>query len=114
MRQHPVFRHRFDPCTMAAPTTPAVIAFASDIDRSVRWYREDVGPEIRELLEGKPRMGDSISLMARNGKGVTLAPSPGMEPSRRDPQLVCFVVDDPPAPSPGSKPLPPREMRASN
>jgi hypothetical protein len=61
----------FDPCTTAAPTTPAVIAFASDIDRSVRWYRENVGLEIAEL-EGKPRVGDSITLMAQRDRTARL------------------------------------------
>ena len=113
------------PCTTAAPTTPAVIAFASNIDRSVRWYRENIGLEMAEP-EGGSRLGDSITLTARNGTGVTLAPLPGTELPPRDPQAVCFVLDDPPAPSPGSKPvfladpdgtsveLPPRKTRPRN
>jgi hypothetical protein len=115
----------FGPCTTAAPTTPTVITFTSNIRRSVRWYRENVGLEVAKL-EGGPRMGDSITLTARNGTGVTLAPLPGMAMSARDPQAVCFVLDDPPAPSPGSKPvfladpdgtsveLPPRKTRTRN
>ena len=66
----------------------------------MRWYRENVG-----LIEAAPRVRDSITLTARNGTGVTLAPLPGTAPSLRDPQAVCFVLDDPPAPSPGSKPV---------
>ena len=31
------------PCIIAAPTTPNVIVFVSDIDKSVRWYRDHVG-----------------------------------------------------------------------
>jgi hypothetical protein len=94
----------FGPCTTAAPTTPAVVAFASHIDKSLRWYRENIGLEISETGTG-PRTGGSITLTARNGTGVTLSPSPGMEQSPRDPQVVCFVLDEPPAPSPGSKPV---------
>jgi hypothetical protein len=115
----------FGPCTTAAPTTPAVITFSSNIDRSVRWYRENIGLEIAKIEAG-PRMGDPTTLTARNGAGVTLAPLPGTKPSLRDPQVVCFVLDDPPAPPPGSKPvfladpdgtsveLPPRKTRARN
>ena len=94
----------FGPCTTAAPTTPTVVAFASNIDRSLRWYRENIGLEISETGTG-PRTGESITLTARNGTGVTLSPSPGTEQSPRDPQVVCFVLDEPPAPSPGSKPV---------
>src|ERR1700737_3384118 len=115
----------FGPCTTAAPTKPTVITFASNIGRSVRWYRENIGLEIAQVEAG-PRAGDSITLTARNGTGVTLAPLPGTDLSLRDPQAVCFVLDDPPAPSPGSKPvfltdpdgtsveLPPRKTRTRN
>ena len=92
------------PCTTAAPTTPTVITFASNIRRSVQWYRENIGLEITEIEVGS-RTADTITLTARNGTGVTLAPLPGTATSFRDPQAVCFVLDDPPAPPPGSKPV---------
>ena len=34
---------RLSPCSTAAPTTPNVIVFVPDIDRSVRWYRDHAG-----------------------------------------------------------------------
>jgi hypothetical protein len=39
--QHAVAR--LSPCSTAAPTTPNVIVFVPDIDRSVRWYRDHAG-----------------------------------------------------------------------
>ena len=37
------------PCTTAAPTTPEVVMFVSDLNRSMRWYREKVGLEASSL-----------------------------------------------------------------
>jgi hypothetical protein len=39
------------PCTTAIPTTPDVVVFVSDIDKSVRWYQVNVGlAKISELI----------------------------------------------------------------
>ena len=88
------------PCTIAAPTTPTVTTFVSNVNQSVRWYRDNIGLDVAETTaEGW------TTLTARNGTGVTLAPLPGRELSPRWPQAVCFVLDELPAPPPGSKPV---------
>ena len=93
------------PCTTAAPTTPTVTTFVSDVDRSVRWYRDNVGLDVAETIAELRKQG-WITLTARSGAGVTLAPLlPGTVRSPLGPQAVCFVLDGPPAPSPGSKPV---------
>jgi catechol 2,3-dioxygenase-like lactoylglutathione lyase family enzyme len=93
------------PCTIAAPTTPNVIVFVSDIDRSVRWYRENVGLAETPRSDFGESHGRAITVMARNRAGVTLVSSYGASHSPRDSQMVCFVLDGPPAPSPGSASL---------
>ncbi len=77
------------PCITAAPTTPSVIVFVSDIDRSVRWYHENAG-----LAEapGASHRG-VISVMIRDRAGVTLVASSGANRSSRDLQMACFVLD---------------------
>ena len=84
------------PCETAAPTTPDVNLFVTDLDRSVAWYREHAG-----LIESSRsfdfgRGGIVTVRMARGNTGVTLAFSPARsKPSGL--QMVCLVLDDSPA-----------------
>ena len=92
------------PCTTAAPTTPEVVMFVSDLNRSMRWYHEKVGLEASSL--NTVERADSRAVkMTRNGVGVTLVSSGRPTDLPRDPQMVCFVLEGPPAPSLGSSPL---------
>jgi hypothetical protein len=93
------------PCTIAAPTTPSVIVFVSDIERSVRWYRENAGFAEAPRSEFGESHGGAISVMTRDRAGVTLVSSDGASRPSRDLQMACFVLDGPPAPLPGSPPL---------
>jgi catechol 2,3-dioxygenase-like lactoylglutathione lyase family enzyme len=80
------------PCRLAAPTTTGVMLIVSDIDRSARWYRDHAG-----LAETARSAG--VVDMARGPAGVTLIEGrlqPGL------PQMVCLVLDGPPAPAAGS------------
>ena len=92
------------PCTTAAPTTPKVIVFVSDLDRSMRWYRDTVGLEASSpsaILQ----LGSIGIEMTQDRLGVTLVLSGGASHPSREPQMVCFVLEGPPAPLPGSPPL---------
>jgi hypothetical protein len=94
---------QLSPCTTAAPTTPNVIVFVSDIDRSVRWYRDHVGLAAGSgpALDGRyDRQG---TVMSRNGAGLTLVVS--TRRSALEIQMVCLVLDGPPAPPMGAPPL---------
>ena len=93
-----------DPCTTAAPTTPKVIVFVSDLDRSMRWYRDTVGLEASSpsaILQ----LGSIGIEMTKNRIGMTLVVSDRANHPSREPQMVCFVLEGPPAPLPGSPPL---------
>jgi ribosomal protein S18 acetylase RimI-like enzyme len=60
------------PCTTAAPTTPNVISFVSDIDRSARWYRDNVGLAEASKPDIVERHDNQVMVMTRNQAGVTL------------------------------------------
>src|SRR5258708_6793712 len=60
------------PCTTAAPTTPNVIVFVSDIERSVRWYRDNVGLAEASEPDIAERHDSQVTVMARNRAGVAL------------------------------------------
>jgi hypothetical protein len=92
------------PCTTAAPTTVNVVVFVSDIGRSARWYRKNIGLAVAEDWDTVGRSDSRVTVMARNGVGVTLVSS-GRPITLPDPQLVCFVLEEPPAPPLGSAPL---------
>jgi Glyoxalase/Bleomycin resistance protein/Dioxygenase superfamily len=79
------------PCTTAAATTPYVIVFVTDIDRSMRWYRENVGLEASNLHLLKSTASRAVT-MSRSGAGLTLVGAPSTRPSQ-DPQMVCFVFE---------------------
>jgi hypothetical protein len=91
------------PCTTAAATTPNVVVFVTDINRSMRWYRENVG-----LEASNPHILESTAsravTMSRSGAGLTLVGAPSTRPSQ-DPQMVCFVLEGLPAPLLGSPPI---------
>jgi hypothetical protein len=92
------------PCTTAAPTTPKVVVFASDLDRSMRWYRDTVGLEASSpsaILQ----LGSIGIEMTKNRIGMTLVVSDGANHPSQTLQMVCFVLEGPPAPLPGSPPL---------
>ena len=92
------------PCTSAAPTTPDVVVFVSDIERSMRWYQESVGlAKIAEPSLSERGPGIRAIVMARNGVGVTLVSSLGFVPRNGDLQMVCFPLNGHPAPSAGFK-----------
>jgi hypothetical protein len=92
------------PCTTAAPTTPTVIVFVSNLDRSMKWYRDTVGLEASHP-SAIQRLGSIGTEMAQNQVGMTLVISGGANDRSRDPRMVCFVLEGPPAPLPGSPPL---------
>ena len=79
--------------------------FVSDIERSVRWYRENAGFAEAPRSEFGESHGGAISVMTRDRAGVTLVSSDGASRPSRDLQMACFVLDGPPAPLPGSPPL---------
>jgi hypothetical protein len=94
------------PCKAAAPTKPEVVVFVSDIDRSARWYKDQVGlVQMPASSATEQRAGSRAIVLARNGAGITLVPSAAPTSPLLDPQMVCFVLDGPPAPLPGSKPI---------
>jgi len=93
------------PCTTAAPTTPNVIMFVSDIDRSVRWYRDNLGLAEASKPEIVERHDSQVRVMTRNRAGVTLVSFGRTSRFSRDVQMVCFLLEGPPAPSSGSPPL---------
>jgi catechol 2,3-dioxygenase-like lactoylglutathione lyase family enzyme len=92
------------PCMTAAPTTPNVVVFVSDMEKSIHWYRRNVGLAAEENWNAVARSDSKVVVMGRNGIGVTLLAS-GRPLKLPDPQRVCFVVEGPPAPSSGSPPL---------
>jgi hypothetical protein len=92
------------PCTTAAPTTLKVVVFVSDLDRSMRWYRDTVGLEASSpsaILQ----LGSIEIEMTKNRIGMTLVVSDGANHPSQTLQMVCFVLEGPPAPLPGSPPL---------
>jgi hypothetical protein len=92
------------PCMTAAPTTPNVVVFVSDMEKSIHWYRSNIGLAVEENWNAVARSDSQIVVMGRNGVGVTLLAS-GRPIKLPDPQRVCFVFEGPPAPSSGSPPL---------
>jgi len=94
------------PCTTAAPTTSDVHLLVSDVDRAARWYRDNVGlTEQRRWVE-QTFGGATLISMQRGAAGVTLVDSQGAPTAKfHDPQMVCLVLDGPPAPVTGTKPL---------
>lgn len=94
------------PCRTAAPTTRNVHLFVSDVDRAVRWYRDNAGlTDLRRWVD-ETFNGATLVSMQRGLAGVTLVGSPREFTGRfRDPQMVCFVLDGPPAPATATTPL---------
>jgi hypothetical protein len=92
------------PCMTAAPTTPNVVVFVSDMEKSIHWYRTNIGLAVEENWNAVARPDSQVVVMGRNGVGVTLLAS-GRPIKLPDPQRVCFVFEGPPAPSSGSPPL---------
>jgi catechol 2,3-dioxygenase-like lactoylglutathione lyase family enzyme len=88
----------------AAPTTPNVVVFVSDMEKSIHWYRRNIGLAVEENWNAVARSDSQVVVMGRNGIGVTLLAS-GRPIKLPDPQRVCFVFEGPPAPSSGSPPL---------
>jgi catechol 2,3-dioxygenase-like lactoylglutathione lyase family enzyme len=78
------------PCTTAAPTTPNVIVFVSDIERSVRWYRDNVGLAEASEPDIAERHDSQVTVMARNRAGVALVSFGRTSRFSRDVQMVCF------------------------
>jgi hypothetical protein len=83
-------------------TTPNVIAFVSDIERSVRWYRDNVGLAEASEPDIAERHDSQVTVMARNRAGVALVSFGRTSRFSRDVQMVCFVLEGPPAPPSGS------------
>jgi hypothetical protein len=76
----------------------------SDIDRSVRWYRNNVGIAEASKPDIVERHDNQVMVMTRNRAGVTLISFGGASRFSRDAQIMCFLLEGPPAPSPGSPP----------
>ncbi len=90
------------PCHLVAPTTRGVLVFVSDAGRALHWYQENAG-----LAETGRRIDRSLNNaltvdIARGAAGLTLIESKGFTPSAQLPQMVCLVLDGPPAPPAGS------------
>ena len=86
-------------CQIAAPTTSSVHVIVSDMDRSVRWYRDHVGlKEIRRWND--PSIGGAtLVLMERQNAGLTLMSYPELNFHSVDPQMVCFALEGNPSQS---------------
>lgn len=93
------------PCITAAPTTPNVIVFVSDIDKSVRWYRDHVGLTVDSETDLDGRYDRRGTVMRRNRAGLTLVVSAETRRSAQEVQMVCFVLEGHPAPPIGAPPL---------
>ena len=93
------------PCITAAPTTPNVIVFVSDIDKSVRWYRDHVGLTVDSEADLDGRYDRRGTVMRRNRAGLTLVVSAETRRSAPEVQMVCFVLEGHPAPPIGAPPL---------
>jgi len=85
------------PCRLAAPTTPGVMVIVSDVDRAAQWYRDQAGlSETARRVD--PSLNNAVLVdMERGAAGVTLIESRGFAPSAQLPQMVCLVLDGPPA-----------------
>jgi hypothetical protein len=91
------------PCKTVVPTTADVNLFVSDMDRSIRWYRDNAGLAEDRRWVDIGRGGVTTVQMRRHNAGVTLLFSPaGHGLSSR--QMLCLVLDGPPAPPAGSAP----------
>lgn len=87
-------------CRTAAPTTSSVHVIVSDLDRSVRWYRDHVGlKEIRRWNDPSIR-GATLVIMERQNAGLSLTSYPELNFHSLDPQMVCFALEGNPARSP--------------
>jgi len=93
------------PCTTAAPTTPNVVVFVSDLGRSARWYSDKIGLLEETRSCAVERRFAHMIMMTRGRAGLTLASSGGSNLAYRDPQAICLVLDGSPAPSSGSPPV---------
>lgn len=94
------------PCRTSAPTTRDVHLFVSDVDRAVRWYRDNAGLAEQRRWIDETFGGATLVSMQRGPAGVTLVSWPReVTPRFRDPQMVCLVLDGPPAPVAGTAPL---------
>jgi hypothetical protein len=91
------------PCRLAAPTTPGVMVVVSDVERAANWYRDHAGlTETARRVD--PSLNNAVLIdMARGTAGVTLIES-SFAPSASLPQIVCLVLDGPPAPPVGGEP----------
>jgi hypothetical protein len=92
------------PCMTAAPTTPNVVVFVSNMEKSVHWYRSNIGLAVEENWNAVAGSDSQVVVMSRSGMGFTLLAS-GRPLKLSDPQRVCFVFEGPPAPASGSSPL---------
>jgi hypothetical protein len=92
------------PCLTATPATPNVVVFVSDMGRSTNWYRKNFGLAVVENWDAVAKSDSQLTVMARNGVGVTLLSS-RRPVTLQGPQRVCFVFDGPPAPASDSPPL---------
>jgi hypothetical protein len=93
------------PCTTAAPTTPNVVVLVSDLVRSVNWYNSNLGLIEGPRSDAAERLSAQTATMRRDGIGVTLITSSGSMTGYRDPQVICFVLEGPPAPPHGAPPI---------
>lgn len=93
---------QLSPCSTVSRTTPNVIVFVSDIDRSVRWYLDQVGLAAGSGPALNRRYDRRGTVMSQNGAGLTLVVPPDVPRSK---SKWCPVLDGPPAPPRGASPL---------
>jgi hypothetical protein len=75
----------------------------SDVERAANWYRDHAGLT-ETARRTDPSLNNAVLIdMARGTAGVTLIES-SFAPSASLPQIVCLVLDGPPAPPVGSEP----------
>jgi hypothetical protein len=85
-------------CNTAAPTSRTAHLFVSDVEQSARWYRDNAGlAEERRWVDPSFGGGPLVQL-GRGHAGLTLVASPQQRGGFHDPQMVCLVLDGPPAP----------------
>jgi hypothetical protein len=84
------------PCKTAAPSTRQVHLLVNDVDRSSRWYQDNVGL-VEERHGFDPDFGATVVQLGRGQAGLTLVSAPHQRGGFGEPQMACFVLEGPPA-----------------
>jgi hypothetical protein len=86
------------PCNTAAPSSRTVHLFVSDVDRAARWYRDNAGLTEERRWVDPSFGGATLVQLGHRQAGLTLVSAPQQHGGFHDPQMVCLVLDGPPAP----------------